>query len=65
MIYEVSFSSGKITEYESLEEFLNMLNEDRVSPIEDSCFFQSLNSAQHKQGEFLVTKKILKNLKKQ
>jgi|TARA_Y100000294_G_C8250786_1_gene214707 hypothetical protein len=47
MIYEVSLSSGDITEYETLEGFLSMLNED--SSINDSVFFQSLYSAQHRQ----------------
>ena len=47
MIYKVSLSSGEITEYESLEKFLNMLNED--NDVDNSCFFQSLYSAKHKQ----------------
>ena len=47
MIYEVSLSNGDITEYETLENLLSMLNED--NDIDNSCFFQSLYSAQHKQ----------------
>ena len=47
MIYEVNLSSGNITEYETLESLLSMLNED--NSIDDSVFFQSLYSAQHKQ----------------
>ena len=47
MIFEVNFDSGDIMEYESLENFLNMLNED--NGIDNSCFFQSLYSAKHKQ----------------
>ena len=47
MIYEVNLSSGDITEYETLESLLSMLNED--NSIDNSVFFQSVYSAQHKQ----------------
>ena len=59
MIYEVSLSSGEITEYETLESLLSMLNED--SSIDDSVFFQlpPLYSAQQKQRAIRKEKDLL------